>query len=83
LSDKNFQSILFTYPFQLSSENVLKQEFKPKHAYKNALILLKNRKNCPLQTRALALLHYSIPDCTLNYKLAVSRNIKGMMEQNK
>jgi len=87
-ADKHFQPILFTYPFQLSSEYVLKLEFKPKCAYKNALILLTNRKNCQRwglhpQTPALALRHYSIPDCALNYKPA-GIDIKGiMMEQNK
>jgi len=30
LPDKNFQPILFTYPFQLSSEYVLMQKFKLK-----------------------------------------------------
>jgi len=29
---KNFQPILFTYPFQLSLEYVLMQEFKSKYA---------------------------------------------------
>jgi len=35
---------------------------------------------CP-QTPALALRHYSIPECALNYKTAISRDIK--MELNK
>jgi len=87
LLDKSFQPILFTYSIQLSSEYVLKQEFKLKYAYKNALILSKNRKNCPElkappQTPALALHHY-IPNSSPNYKPAVSLDIKGMMEQNK
>jgi len=36
--------IYSSYAFQLSSEYVLKQEFKPKYAHKNAIILLKNLK---------------------------------------
>jgi len=42
---KIFQTILFTYPFQLCSEWDLKQEFKPKYV-QNALFLVKNRKKC-------------------------------------
>jgi len=78
--------MLFSYPFQLSSEYVLKQEFKPKYAYKNYRKIVKITQRCGFlpQAPALALRHYSIPDCVLNYKPAVSLDIKGiMMEQNK
>jgi len=45
-ADKNFQPILFTYPFkvQLSSEYVLKQEFQPKCADKCVIFNKKLKK---------------------------------------
>jgi len=37
-----FQSILFAYAFQLLSEYVLKQEFKPKYALKCVIFIEKS-----------------------------------------
>jgi len=42
MSLKKISPSLFTYPFQLSSEYVLKQEFKSKHAEKCVNIIDKS-----------------------------------------